>query len=195
MDAALGYPASDPHGDPIPTSEGMLRVQQENAPIATLNRGERGKIVHLEDEPPVAYAQLLAEGLHIGQTVSIIETSAARIVFSNGEREVALAPGIAANVFVQQLEQTRTRQEGVLPLSKLKSKESAEVIELDERCQGFTRRRFLDLGLTPGTTIAVELDNAFREPRAYRVRSTLIALRKEQADLIWVRPDAGDGKA
>ena len=75
-----------------------------------------------------------------------------------------------------------------IPLGSLQSQARAEIIEIDERCQGFTRRRFLDLGLTPGTPIYPELDNAFREPRAYRVRGTLIALRKDQARLIWVRP-------
>jgi DtxR family Mn-dependent transcriptional regulator len=63
----------------------------------------------------------------------------------------------------------------------------AEIILLDEACQGFTRRRFLDLGLTPGTRISPELDNSFGDPRAYRVRGTLIALRKDQASQIWVK--------
>ena len=66
----------------------------------------------------------------------------------------------------------------------------SEIIELDERCQGYTRRRFLDLGLTPGTRIFPELNNPFREPRAYRVRGTLIALRNDQASMIWVLPQA-----
>jgi len=78
---------------------------------------------------------------------------------------------------------------GVLPLSRLGGKASGEIVALDERCQGFTRRRFLDLGLTPGTRIAPELANAFGEPRAYRVRGTLIALRNDQADMIWVREE------
>ena len=75
-------------------------------------------------------------------------------------------------------------------MSHLKSQSSGEIVMLDDACQGFTRRRFLDLGLTPGTMINPELDNAFREPRAYRVRGTLIALRNDQADMIWVRPAA-----
>jgi len=61
-------------------------------------------------------------------------------------------------------------------------------VTLDNAVQGFTRRRFLDLGLTPGTKIYPELGNFFNDPRAYRVRGTLIALRKDQAAQIWVRP-------
>jgi DtxR family Mn-dependent transcriptional regulator len=33
-----------------------------------------------------------------------------------------------------------------------------------------------------------ELQNFFGDPRAYRVRGTLIALRKDQAAQIWVKP-------
>ena len=63
-----------------------------------------------------------------------------------------------------------------------------EIVTLDEAVQGFTRRRFLDLGLTPGTVVYPELKNFFGDPRAYRVRGTLIALRKDQAAQIWVKP-------
>jgi Fe2+ transport system protein FeoA len=70
----------------------------------------------------------------------------------------------------------------------LKDRAQAEIAALDDACQGFTRRRFLDLGLTPGTAIYPELTNAFGDPRAYRVRGTLVALRKDQAAQIWVKP-------
>jgi Fe2+ transport system protein FeoA len=74
-----------------------------------------------------------------------------------------------------------------MPLWKLAHDQRAEIVSLDEGVQGFTRRRFLDLGLTPGTKIYPELQNFFGDPRAYRVRGTLIALRKEQAAQIWVK--------
>jgi DtxR family transcriptional regulator, Mn-dependent transcriptional regulator len=75
-----------------------------------------------------------------------------------------------------------------VPLASLTQDQRGEIISLDDAVQGFTRRRFLDLGLTPGTTIYPELGNFFGDPRAYRVRGTLIALRKDQAAQIWVRP-------
>jgi Fe2+ transport system protein FeoA len=72
-------------------------------------------------------------------------------------------------------------------LAELAHDQRAEIVELDDAVQGFTRRRFLDLGLTPGTIIHPELQNFFGDPRAYRVRGTLIALRKDQAAQIWVK--------
>jgi Fe2+ transport system protein FeoA len=78
-------------------------------------------------------------------------------------------------------------QSGVMPLSELPDKTQGEVVALDEACQGFTRRRLLDLGMTPGAKLSPEMRNFAGDPRAYRVRGTLIALRREQAAQIWVK--------
>jgi DtxR family transcriptional regulator, Mn-dependent transcriptional regulator len=193
LDAALGHPSRDPHGDPIPNAAGVMRQMADETgtttPLTDWKAGERGKIVHLEDEPPVAYAQLIAEGLHIDQWVTVLESSNERITFTDGQREINIAPAIAANVFVQRPLRTEAELVETIPLSELRSRTSARIVMLDDRCQGFTRRRFLDLGLTPGTEIFPELENSFREPRAYRVRGTLIALRNDQASMILVQPE------
>lgn len=187
MDAALGYPAHDPHGDPIPTREGVI-AKVEGTPLTSWSEDAPARIIHLEDEPELAFAQILAEGLSLGQTIRILERSPERYLLSDGETEYRLAPVVAANVHVAPLPESMIALNGAIPLNELQHAQQAEIIALDEACQGFTRRRFLDLGLTPGATIAPELKNAFQDPRGYRVRGTLIALRKEQANQIWVKP-------
>jgi len=187
LDASLGYPNHDPHGDPIPSREGELPPPRGKQ-LTTWSADQPGRIVHLEDEPPLAYAQILAEGLHLGQVIRILETSQERILVSDGENEFRLAPAVAANVYLEPIPETFSVQSGVLPLSELPHDAEAEVVALDEACQGFTRRRLLDLGLTPGAHLQVEMRNFFGDPRAYRVRGTLIALRREQAANIWVKP-------
>ena len=92
------------------------------------------------------------------------------------------------NVSVAALSKSETAKANAIPLVELTYDQRAEIVVLDEAVQGFTRRRFLDLGLTPGTMIYPELHNFFGDPRAYRVRGTLIALRKDQAAQIWVKP-------
>jgi len=188
LDAALGHPLADPHGDPIPNAEGLFRPYEKGTNLNHWEENEPGKIIHMEDEPPLAFAQLMAAGLKLGQTIRIIEKSSQRIVLTDGESEFTLAPAVAANVFLQELSEADQALRDAIPLTALKGTQPAEIIQLDDRCQGFTRRRFLDLGLTPGTTIYAELENAFGDPRAYRVRGTLIALRKDQAEDIWVKP-------
>lgn len=53
-------------------------------------------------------------------------------------------------------------------------------------CYGNIRRRLLDLGLVKGTCITPVLMSPFKDPRAFDIRGTLIAIRKEDAALIMV---------
>jgi Fe2+ transport system protein FeoA len=46
------------------------------------------------------------------------------------------------------------------------------------------RRRLFDLGILPGTRIENVMSSPLGDPIAYRVRSSVIALRREQARLI-----------
>lgn len=187
LDAALGHPRRDPHGDPIPTRDGKI-TQAEGTPITAWQVGVPARIVHLEDEPALAYQQILAAGLVLGQDIRILERTPQRVVLSDGENEYRLAPAVASNISVTSLPESELLKREAVPLPELAHEQRAEIITLDDAVQGFTRRRFLDLGLTPGTIIYPELGNFFGDPRAYRVRGTLIALRQDQAAQIWVKP-------
>ncbi len=187
LEAALGHPSYDPHGDPIPNRNGAViehRVQGIELTRWEIDRPAR--IVHLEDEPELAFAQILAAGLRLGQVIRILERTPQRLVLSDGENEYRLAPAVAANIYVVEAGPAE-EQQSLLTLDRLPQGREAEVVQIDETVQGFTRRRFLDLGLTPGARIVPELSNFFGDPRAYRVRGTLIALRRDQAEKIWVR--------
>lgn len=48
------------------------------------------------------------------------------------------------------------------------------------------RRRLIDLGILPGTKIENVMTSPLGDPIAFRVRSSVIALRREQASLIEV---------
>jgi DtxR family Mn-dependent transcriptional regulator len=72
-------------------------------------------------------------------------------------------------------------------LSDVASGQLAEVIALDPDCRGFMRRRLLDLGFTPGARVRPDLTTFAGDPRAYRVRGTTIALRREQSARVLVR--------
>ena len=187
LDAALGHPTLDPHGDPIPSREGKM-ASVESMPVTAWQPDSPARIVHIEDEPAIAYEQILAAGLRLGQTIRMIEKTPQRVVLSDGETEYRLAPTVATNVSVAPLPESEIAKANAITLADLTHDQQGEIVQIDDAVQGFTRRRFLDLGLTPGTKIYPELGNFFGDPRAYRVRGTLIALRKDQAAQIWVRP-------
>ncbi len=51
-------------------------------------------------------------------------------------------------------------------------------------CQEGIKRRLLDLGLVKGTNIVPVLVSPSKDPRAFLVRQSIIAIRKEDADNI-----------
>ena len=54
------------------------------------------------------------------------------------------------------------------------------------KCEGNIKRRLLDLGLVKGTKIIPVLVSPSRDPRAFEIRGSLIAIRKEDAENIIV---------
>lgn len=188
LSAQLHYPTHDPHGDPIPSPTGNLQPEP-GQPLTTLPGGSRARIVHLEDEPRPVYAQLVAEGLYPGLELHLLQVAPQRVRFWADGDEHVLAPIIAANIAVTPLAAARTEEvETGERLSRLKPGERGRVAGISPGCRGSERRRLIDLGFLPGTEVAVGLVSPAGDPRAYRVRETLIALRQDQADLIRVAP-------
>jgi ferrous iron transport protein A len=72
-------------------------------------------------------------------------------------------------------------------LCDLKPGDRATVLRLE--VEGVQRRRLMDLGLVPGTTVSADLVSPMGDPTAYRIRESLIALRKDQARLVIVQPE------
>lgn len=54
-------------------------------------------------------------------------------------------------------------------------------------CTGKLHRRFLDLGIIPGTKITPVFSSIFNDPIAYEVRGSVIAIRNEDAKKINIK--------
>lgn len=190
LSSQLGNPTHDTHGDPIPTASGEL-VSHGGKPLTAMPVDEPARIVHLEDEPQAVYAQLVAEGLHVGMTVRPTEISSQRIRFwANGDDHI-LAPIVAANISVVPLpEEQVVETEPGAKLADLRPGEKGKVINISRACRGLERRRLMDLGIVPNTLIEAEMASPSGDPTAYRIRGALIALRSDQARLVNIaRPE------
>lgn len=181
----LGRPTHDPHGDPIPSTEGEV-VPHGGVPLSAAPLNVPLLVVHLEDEPPTAYAELVAAGLHPGSRVELLESTADRIRFRSEGDERLLTPMVASNLSVVPAQQPPS--ESGRRLSDLRPGQIGRVLRVSPRCRGPERRRLLDLGVLPGTEIRAELVSPGGDPVAYRIRQALIALRSEQAELILIEP-------
>jgi DtxR family Mn-dependent transcriptional regulator len=184
----MGNPRYDPHGDPIPTPTGDLPGKR-GLPLSQLAPGEVGEIIHVEDEPAAVYAQIVAQNLHPGLRVRVLESTREKIRFEAEGVENLLAPVVAANVTVLPLVEERSIEGPFETLGALRVGESARVVGLSRRCRGQQRRRLLDLGLVPGTLVRAEMIGASGDPTAYTIRGATIALRRTHADLIHVRKE------
>lgn len=182
----LGNPVFDPHGDPIPDPSGQFK-HHAGQPMIAMDLETPLRIVHIEDEPEAIYAQLVAEGVSPGMFARLSENSPQRVRFWIDDEEHILAPIVAANISVVPVPEQKAEQaQAGIPLNTLIPGESGQVVSLSPRLRGADRRRMMDLGILPGTTIEVEMTSPSGDPTAYKVRGALIALRKEQAQLIRV---------
>lgn len=187
LEAALGHPRFDPHGDPIPTAAGDMPPSR-GQPLTRLAAGQSATVSHVEDEPNAVYAQLVAQGLTVGTRLRVLEASPDRLRLEVEGDEHVLAPVVAANVTVVPDRDPPRAAVRTVRLSAIPLGESARVVALAPACRGPERRRLLDLGLVPGTVIAGELAGGGGDPVAYRIRGALIALRRSQADHVLVEP-------
>ena len=186
--ARLGNPKFDPHGDPIPTKTGkMAQVNGVELPLLPVN--SIGRITHIEDEPEIIYKQILAENIHIGSLIRVIENNSTRIVFQSEGEEFKLAPIVAANLTVAAIEKEVVIADNVARLSSLREDEAAKIIGISRESRGESRRRLLDLGFVKGADIKIDLMNPLGEPNAYLIKGTSIALRKDQAAKILIKKD------
>ena len=182
----MGNPQFDPHGDPIPSAVGEIPAPKGQS-LVQLPEGSVGQIVHIEDEPRTMYAQLVAEGLYPGMQVQMFKSSAERVRFAANGEERVLAPLFARNVTVVSLP-AEEKSEGFLTLATLRLGKRAVVLGISGTCRGHQRRRLMDLGVVPGTLIKAEMKSASGDPTAYQIRGAMVALRKKQAEQIYVEP-------
>ncbi|MFK5982057.1 MAG: metal-dependent transcriptional regulator [Flavobacteriaceae bacterium] len=182
----LGNPVYDPHGDPIPTNSGKI-AELKGVPLSTLSVNTVGKIIHIEDEPEVIYKQIIAENIHIGSQIRIVKNTKERIVFYSEGEEFKLAPIVAANLTIALLEKDVPVEENRVRLSSLLEGEAATIVGISKESRGESRRRLLDLGFVRGSQISIDLMSPLRNPTAYLIKGTSIALRKEQALKILIK--------
>ncbi|PKL81494.1 MAG: hypothetical protein CVV24_14970 [Ignavibacteriae bacterium HGW-Ignavibacteriae-3] len=184
--ARLGNPLLDPHGDPIPTVDGEI-PKREGITLNNLDNGIFAAIIHIEDEPKEVYAQLSAMGLYPGMQIHIIENSKNKIRFEADGEECLLAPVLASNITAVPLAEKDTVTQKFESLSALKQDEAAIVVGISKAMRGQQRRRLLDFGVVPGTIVKVLLRSLSGDPTGYEIRGATIALRKKQADLIYIK--------
>jgi len=187
LEARLGHPLLDPHGDPIPR-EGERPLPPQGYPLVSCRSGDTVRITHIEDEPENVYAELVRRGFYPGQILHDVRIGTEQITVQTERGDQRLSPVVARNLTVERVQESEHPPEGLIGLDQLSPGQQAEIWAILPRCRGMERRRLLDFGLLPGAQVQALFVSPTGDPVAYQVRDSVIALRREQAKNILVRP-------
>ncbi|MGP1345066.1 MAG: metal-dependent transcriptional regulator [Phycisphaerales bacterium] len=72
LDAFLGSPSIDPHGDPIPDARGRVRAD-DSVPLAEMGRGEGGVVSRILDQDAGFLEFAGRHGLRPGERIEVVE--------------------------------------------------------------------------------------------------------------------------
>jgi DtxR family Mn-dependent transcriptional regulator len=105
MDARLGHPRFDPHGDPIPAADGTVATF-EGRRLATLDPGDGGRLVRVDDGDPEMLAWLRDQEIALGVPVELVARRPfggpflVRLTPGGTPRELDLGPELADALWV-----------------------------------------------------------------------------------------------
>lgn len=103
IDELLNYPSVDPHGDPIPTSEGTL-TSTEHPPLTSCDAKDTITIRQIIDQDAAFLQMLDAKGLTPGSTVTVetIEPAAETLTLkTDGHSACSLGWNAASKILVE----------------------------------------------------------------------------------------------
>lgn len=176
LEAELGFPKFDPHGDPIPLRDGALPQHAEGLPLSHWPEHRLGRVAHVEDEPPALFSQLTLLGLTAGAQVEVDERTPGRVLVWSGRQRLALAPAAAEMVSVVAAPPER------VPLAEIEVGQAGRVAAL-----GVTQAaqaEWAAAGLQPGAEIAALRADPLGDPITYRVNGGELVLSRIQANQI-----------
>lgn len=96
IDARLGHPRFDPHGDAIPDHAGDV-VREPFALLGEALVGHTGRVLRVSDRDPALLRSLQAAGLDVGHTVTVTGRAAVRV---DGGASIELPAGAADAVWL-----------------------------------------------------------------------------------------------
>lgn len=188
--ALLGNPLYDPHGDPIPTSQGQQAELPQPLSLAELSPGAWYSVLHIEDDATQAFHYLTELGLTRDSIFRLeaLESGICRLYYEGSSYDL---PALyLASLHLRQVNEAEVQEAhaaDAVRLSTMQDQEHSVVLGLSPSCRGAMRRRLMDLGFVRGSSISVEMHSPLGNPTAYIVRGAAIALRRDQARYILIQ--------
>ena len=114
----------------------------------------------------------------------MINSTVSEVRFESEGIKHKLSPIVASNINVEFLSKQEIYESNAVRLSALSPGEKGRILSISSESRGAARRRLLDLGFVTGSEVQVAFENPLKEPKAFLIRNTLVALRNSQSDHI-----------
>ncbi|MBB6610089.1 metal-dependent transcriptional regulator [Pontibacter sp. Tf4] len=102
LDEFLGYPQFDPHGDPIPSESGELKLKPQKL-LAEMDVQDSGVVVGVNDSQPLFLQYLDKMGIFLGAKVKVLDKipydSSLEISIEN-KKNLVVSSEVARNIFL-----------------------------------------------------------------------------------------------
>ena len=105
LDSYLGYPKTDPHGDPIPDANGVF-VKSKSILLADLEKGSSGKFTGVTDHSAAFLNYLDKIGLSLGDVIKVKEVEEFDKTYTlqlKGKKEVVVSLKVANSLLLNKL--------------------------------------------------------------------------------------------
>ncbi len=104
LDAFLGHPKTDPHGDPIPDKQGNL-PQIKKSLLATLHKNEQGVCVGVNDTSSEFLRFLDKQEIGLGQHIQILDKEPFDDSFlvKINDKIMTISNKVANNIYIQKI--------------------------------------------------------------------------------------------
>jgi DtxR family Mn-dependent transcriptional regulator len=101
IDAFLGYPAADPHGDPIPKADGTV-AGSAGRRLSQLAAGQRFRVLRVVEQSPEFLRYLTETGLRLDAEAIVVanRTESGTITVEVAGKQTTLAHNIADRLLV-----------------------------------------------------------------------------------------------
>lgn len=102
LDAFLGFPKTDPHGDPIPDHEGRLDSVEKRL-LSSLKENEVGVCVGVDDSSSNFLQYLDKNGISLGEKIEVlsIESFDGSLSIKVAGKVLSISNKIATNIYIQ----------------------------------------------------------------------------------------------
>ena len=102
LDAFLGFPKFDPHGDPIPNAQGKYTLRAQ-VPLTELKPGQEGVVIGVKEADNSLLRHLNDKGINIGKKAKLLSNDPydQTIHLTIEDKELSLSGKVAQNILIK----------------------------------------------------------------------------------------------